>query len=245
MISAGRKDAALNPTDQTNLKELRYNLQAGKPVDEASLDLVLRIATKWDYADRLPGLDLLRCTTGAPLVAGYRDPTGRTIVEVAIEAATEGEGGKVSENCVMMALRGVANLFGSQKGREVAAAEADRVLALLERVVGLRGEGLGRQNRGVLVAAATVVLNFAVLSRKQSGSVGAERKARFLRVVEMALGESADAEVCFRGLVALGTFLYGAAGTEGVDSELVRGVMGRVQEGRVQGVGEEVLAVLR
>lgn len=245
MISAGRKDAALNPTDQTNLKELRYNLQTDRPADEASLDLVLRIATKWDYADRLPGLDLLRCMTGAPLVAGYRDSTGRTIVEVAIEAATEGEGGKVSENCVMMALRGVANLFASQKGREVAAGEADRVLALLEQVVGIRGEGLGRQNRGVLVAAATVVLNFAVLSRKKTESVGGERKARLLRVAERVLGESGDAEVCFRGLVALGTFLYGGAGTEGVDPGLVRGVMGRVEEGRVQSVGEEVLAVLR
>lgn len=243
MISSGRKDAALNPTDQTNLKELRYTLQAGKPADDVGLGLILRIATKWDYADRLPGLDLLRCTTATPLVAEYRDPAGRSIVEVAIAAATEGE--SVSENYVMMALRAVANLFGSQKGREVAVAEVDRVLALLERVVGLRGDGVGRHNRNVLVAATTVVLNYAVLSRKKSGSVAGERKARLVRVVEIVLGESSDAEVCFRGLVGMGTLLYGGVTLEGVEPGLVKGVGERVQEERVRGVVEEVLGILR
>ena len=243
MVSSGRKDAALNPTDERNLKELRYTLQAGKPVDEVALDLILRIATQWDYADRLPGLDLLRCTTGTPLVAGYRDPTGRTIVEVAIAAATEAEA--VNENCVMMALRAIANLFGSQKGREVAAAEIERVLALLERVVGLRGEGVGRHNRNVLVAASTVVLDYAVLARKKSGVVAGERKGRLVRVLERVVGESRDAEVCFRGLVALGTLLYGGVSVEGVDAGLVKGVGERVDEERVRGVVEEVLGILR
>lgn len=241
MISSGRKDAALNPTDQTNLKELRYTLQAGKPADEVGLDLILRIATRWDYTDRLPGLDLLRCATGGPLVAGYRDASGRSIVEIAIAAATEG----ASENYVMMALRAVANIFGSQKGREVAASEVDRVLGLLERVVGLGGDGLGRGNRNVLVAATTVALNYAVLGRKKSGSVGGERKGRLVRVLERVLGESSDAEVCFRGLVALGTLLYGGVSLEGVDGGLVRGVGERVREERVGGVVEEVLGILR
>ncbi|SPO07289.1 related to phospholipase a-2-activating protein [Cephalotrichum gorgonifer] len=244
MISSGRKDAALNPLDQTNLKELRYTLEGGKPVDEAGLELILRIATAWDYPDRLPGIDLLRCATPSPLVAGYKDAAGRSIVQVAIEAAAGADG--ASENYVMMALRSIANLFATQKGRDVAVSEMARVLELLERVVGIGGgEGIGRRNRNVLVAATTVALNYAVLSRKKSGLVAGEKRGRLIKVLERVLGEGADAEVCFRGLVALGTLLYGGVSGEGVDAGLVRGVMGRVGEERVKGAAEEVLGLLR
>lgn len=59
------------------------------------------------------------------------------------------------------------------------------------------------------------------------------------------LGESSDAEVCFRGLVALGTLLYGGVSLEGVEAGLVKGVGERVEEKRVKGVVEEVLNILR
>lgn len=253
MISAGRKDAALNPADQTKLKELRYTLQASKPIDDAGLELIMRIVTKWAYSDRLPGLDLLRCATPSAAVAAFRDLQGRSAIQLGIDAAlgtdldTDEAPATPNENCIMMILRAVANIFATPKGREVAASDAARVLGLLERVVGLNGPGVGRHNRNVLLAATTVVLNYAVLARKSVGAsfAKADSKKTFTRVVERIISEQTDGEVVYRALVALGTWLYGnSSGSESIDKDVVRRAIERVKEDRITGVGKEVLSLL-
>lgn len=253
MISAGRKDAALNPADQTKLKELRYTLQASKPIDDAGLELIMRIVTKWAYSDRLPGLDLLRCATPSAAVAAFRDLQGRSAIQLGIDAAlgtdldTDEAPATPNENCIMMILRAVANVFATPKGREVAASDASRVLGLLERVVGLNGPGVGRHNRNVLLAATTVVLNYAVLARKSVGAsfAKADSKKTFTRVVERIISEQTDGEVVYRALVALGTWLYGnSSGAESIDKDVVRRAIERIKEDRITGVGKEVLSLL-
>lgn len=190
MISAGRKDNALNPTEEATLKSLTDNLgkyiasvpgivpgtsAANKntlPVADEDLRLVLKLTSQWPDNDRLPGLDLLRCLATSPAVATVRDPAGNSLIDIALQAAFHPTtpGVKISENCAMMAFRVVANLFASDGGRAVALAQAEKVVDYMETLVGasdtaFQGGPVGFPgNRTVLTAVTTAAVNYAVLA---------------------------------------------------------------------------------
>lgn len=249
MVQSGRKDFALNPSQDQILKDLRVAVEKSKPIDEEGLDLVVRIVSNWPYSDRLAVLDLLRCMVPSPVVASYASETHSSILQVAITSATDTAGaGSPNENSVMMALRAVANIFVTAKGREVAAADAPAVASLLELVVGISGAGIGQSNRNVLIAATTALINYAVLTYNAKTSVGdAEVVRRLLAVLGRILETQSDAEVLYRALVALGTFTVyfkadatalGAAGWVGT-------AKAKSAETRVKDVADECLARLR
>ncbi|TDZ39724.1 Ubiquitin homeostasis protein lub1 [Colletotrichum trifolii] len=241
MVSSGRKDAALNPTEQNTLKNAKEAIEGQKPVDQAGVELAVKIVTKWPYTDRLAGLDLLRCVASSPPAAELAEGS---LLQVAISSALDApEGVSPNENSVMMALRTFANVFGSPKGQTLAAKEADAAASLLERVLGLSGQAIGQFNRNILVAATTTLINYAVLAHKEGAT---SQSKRFVAAVAKILSEQSDPEVIYRALVALGTF----ASTNKADikahggEKLIKSAVDKVSEVRVKELGREALEQL-
>lgn len=189
MISSGRKDFALNPTEEATLTRLSENLSKTIPsvpatisgtsaaptsqpltISEHDLGLVLKLVSQWPDNDRLPGLDLLRCVATSPLAAGFTDANGDSIIEIALRAAFHPSSGtKINENCAMMAFRVITNLFTTEPGRQVAHAHAEKVVDYMEALVGVsdtpfKGPVGFPRNRNVLIAVTTAALNYAVLA---------------------------------------------------------------------------------
>lgn len=235
MISAGRKDFALNPTEEATLKALTDNL--GKhitsvsgivsgtstatpksiPIADDDVLLVLKLASQWPDNDRLPGLDLLRCLVTSPNVATIRDPSGNSVIDIAFQSAFH-PSAKISENCAMMAFRVVANLFTTAEGRGVAFDHTEKVVDYMESLVGasdaaFAGGPVGfPANRNVLTAVTTTAVNYAVLAylvSKKRASVSGELSPEVLGLMANVLckivKEQSDAEVTYRALAALGT----------------------------------------
>lgn len=189
MISSGRKDFALNPTEEATLTKLSENLSKTIPsvpatisgtaaapnsqplnISEHDLGLVLKLVSQWPDNDRLPGLDLLRCVATSPLAAGFVDANGDSIIEVALRAAFHPSSGtNINENCAMMAFRVITNLFTTEAGRQVAHSHAEKVVDYMEALVGIsdtpfKGPVGFPRNRNVLIAVTTAALNYAVLA---------------------------------------------------------------------------------
>ncbi|KAL2209623.1 PFU-domain-containing protein [Sarocladium strictum] len=241
MVSSGRKDAALNPNEEALLQSLRESIEASKSIPPNSLDLVVRIVTRWSYSERLPGLDLLRCMAKDRTVASFSSPETGSVIDLAI-AASLPSGETPSENAVMMGARTIANLFVTADGRSIINSQTDKVLAFLERVSGLAPgqQAIGRFHRNLLIATTTVQVNLAVLVAKEKLLTPQQRR-RLVILAGRSLDEQTDSEVLYRGLVALGTALS-STGDEaqglGVKS-WVQGALGRSSEDRVKGVANE------
>lgn len=188
MISTGRKDFALNPTEEATLGKVTGSLAKAIPsvpatvpgaaaaastpsleFSEHEISLVLKLVQKWQDNDRLPGLDLLRCMVTSPVVAGLADPSGQTVIDTALQAAFyTSSGATINENCAMMAFRVITNLFTTAEGREVAYRQAEKVVEHMECLVGVSNTAFKGPvgfpgNRNVLVAVTTAALNYTVL----------------------------------------------------------------------------------
>lgn len=189
MISTGRKDFALNPTEEATLKRLTDSLSKTIPsvpatvadnaapasassieISEHEISLIFKLVQKWPDNDRLPGLDLLRCMVTSAQVADLTDASGQTAVDVALEAAFHPSSGmSINENCAMMAFRVIANLFTTAKGRQIAYERTEKVVDYIECLVGLsdtafKGPVGFPGNRNVLMAVTTAALNYSALS---------------------------------------------------------------------------------
>lgn len=241
MVSSGRKDAALNPGQESVLQELRQALEANKPPPPKSIDLIVRVVTVWPYSDRLAGLDALRCMAKYHVAAQYSTEAHESLIDVAIKSSLP-EGEKPNENAIMMGARTIANLFMSADGRSAASAQTDSILGFLERVTGAQGgEAIGKFNRNVLVAISTVAVNLSVLVSRENLLAPAQRR-RLVGILGAILPEQADSEVLYRSLVALGTLLSAGAGpaTEGLDIKTwVQSASDNGAEERVKQVARE------
>lgn len=187
MISSGRKDFALNPTEEATLKRLIENLCKTIPslpgtipgtasaaasqqvtVTEHDLGLVQKLVSQWPDNDRLPGLDLLRCIATSSVGAEFVDPSGGSVIDVAFRAAFHPNDGKIIENYAMMAFRVVTNLFTTEQGRQLAYQNVEKVVDYAECLVGIsdtvfKGPVGFPGNRNVLIAVTTAALNYSVL----------------------------------------------------------------------------------
>lgn len=189
MISSGRKDFALNPTEEATLHRLTENLGKTIPgvpasvpgtaaaatsqplsISEHDLGLVLKLVSQWPDNDRLPGLDLLRCMATSPLAASFTDSSGNSIIDIALRAAFHpSSGSRINENCAMMAFRVITNLFTTEQGRQIAHTHAEKVVDYMEALVGIsdtpfKGPVGFPSNRNVLVAVVTAALDYSVLA---------------------------------------------------------------------------------
>ncbi|RSL76342.1 hypothetical protein CEP51_010043 [Fusarium floridanum] len=241
MVSSGRKDAALNPSDESVLNDLRSALESSRPVPQSALPLLVRILTQWPYSDRLAGLDLLRCVAKYPLAAQFSDPEVGSLVDLAIAAALP-DGEKPSDNASMMGLRTLANMFSSANGRSIISAQSDKAIALLERIVGVSTDPIGPYNRNVLIATTTAAINLSVLVHRER-LLTPDQRRRLAVVLGAILSRDGqtDSEVLYRALVALGTLLSASkAEIKGLGVKgWIRGAASGNVEDRVKAVAAE------
>lgn len=232
------------------MNELRQSLESKKAVaDECTVDLLVMMCTRWDYASRLAPLDVLRCAATSPIVAKYTNPTYGNIVKVANTAALDGvpDGSQPNENLAMMALRTIVNLFSTSEGREVLSSEASTAAGLVERILGTQGSpAIGAFNRNLMVALSTVCLNYSVLASKQNNSVPRDVQIRLMKAAAHVLENQTDSEVMFRAVVAAGTLVtvVGKADSKVLDSPVAM-AKDRSTDHRVKEVAGECLALLR
>ncbi|KAJ6442384.1 LOW QUALITY PROTEIN: polyubiquitin binding protein (Doa1/Ufd3) [Purpureocillium lavendulum] len=206
MVASGRKDAALNPGEESVLQSLRQALESSKPIPTQALGLVARIVTQWPYADRLPGLDVLRCIAKYPAAADYADPQHGTLLDMAISSSVPSDS-LANENAAMMGARTLTNLFSSANGRSLVSSHADQAISFLERLAGVKGgDAIGPMNRNIRIAISTSALNLSVLVHREK-LLSAEQRRRVLVLMARMLAHDADSEVLYRGTVALGTVL--------------------------------------
>ncbi|KAJ3564144.1 hypothetical protein NPX13_g7948 [Xylaria arbuscula] len=254
IVASGRKGISLNPSAQNAIETLKSILESQKPItDEFTISLVVMMCTQWDYTDRVAPLDLLRCIATSPSTAKFRSPGDESsIVKIAISAALEGvpDGSEPNENCVMMVLRTIVNLFKTAEGRKLLAQppEISAVISFISRVVGLRGQSpIGPFNRNLLIALTTVFINYAVLASKQLGSISTDNQARLISPLALVLQKQTDSEVIYRALVAAGTLItaIGKAAPEARSlSSSIKAAKDKVSETRVQTVASECLSLL-
>ncbi|KAI2627184.1 phospholipase A-2-activating protein [Xylaria nigripes] len=254
LVAAGRKDISLNPSAQNVLAVLKQALESQKPVtDELTITLIVMMCTQWDYADRVAPLDLLRCIATSTATAKFRPPPEpNSAVQIAISAVLEGvpDGSEPNENCAMMALRTIANLFKTTEGRKLLAesSQTSAALSFLCRVVGMRGQvPIGPFNRNILVAWTTVAINYSVLASKQLGSISTDNQTRLMSALALVLQKQTDSEVIYRALVAVGTLItvIGKAAPEAKSlSSSIQSAKDRVSEARVQTIAKECLSLL-
>ncbi|KAG9254090.1 WD40-repeat-containing domain protein [Emericellopsis atlantica] len=246
MVSCGRKDAALNPTEQQTLQALQEALAASKPPPPQSTDLIVRVVTEWPYTDRLAGLDALRCMAKYRIVAQYSTAEYPSLIHLAIAASLPAEE-TPNENAVMMAARTIANIFATADGRSAASSHTDAALAFLERVTGVQGaEAIGKHNRNVLIALSTVALNFAVLVARENLLTPQQRRRLFV-IFGAVIADQTDSEVLYRTLVGLGTLLMTSPelATGSDVKKWVQGASDRGSEDRVKQVAADVAKVIR
>ncbi|TGO52626.1 hypothetical protein BOTNAR_0318g00050 [Botryotinia narcissicola] len=202
LINDGQKGVSLNPEELEVLQTLRKHLESTGATNTSQsvsggLDLAIKLSTHWPYKDRLAGLDLLRLLAIAPETATFRTNYGQSIIDVFSQAALESS--PPSENHVMMAVRGFANLFDSTEGRQLATDNFNKVHDLIKIAIQTS------TNRNLLVAATTVYINYAVLFTETDPDF--EQVLVVLDTVTSILKTQVDSEVIYRGLVALGTLL--------------------------------------
>ncbi|KAI0111136.1 ubiquitin homeostasis protein lub1 [Nemania sp. FL0031] len=252
LVAAGRKGISLNPSSQSTLEALKQALESNNPVtDDLTISLVVMMCTQWDYSDRLAPLDLLRCIATSPATARFRSGENSP-VKIAISAALEDipDGSQPNENCTMMALRTIANLFKTADGRKLLAqpSEASAAISFIGRVVGIRGQpAIGPFNRNLLLALTTVAINYAVLASKQLGSISTDNQIRLTSSLALVLQKQTDPEVIYRALVAVGTLItvIGKAAPEARSlSSSIKSAKERVSEARVQTIANECLSLL-
>ena len=248
-LESGQQDTAIPPEELASLKSLRAALEAvparANDVTPSHVAIVEKIITRWTGPDKLAGLDLVRCMAISPLVTGH--PAG--IVKAVSDAALDGDdgNGKVLDNCAMMAVRTVANLFVTDNGRRAAAAQMDYIAMLLNRVLGLGGKpALGRSNRNMQLAMTTALVNLSVFGLRSTGLRPVAR-AQVMTMLKTVLldEEQTDEEVVFRALVALGTLIAGGAVADRGTGEVieVRGWVDKVKQ-RMAATDERVMKVV-
>lgn len=284
MISSGRKDYALNPTEEAALKRLTEALgksiqsipttvagtaavATSQPitVSEFDISLILKLVTQWPDNDRLPGLDLLRCMVTSPEVISGLNASGKTVVDVALQAAFHpSSGANISENCAMMAFRTIANSFTTEEGRLAAYQQTEKVVDYMECLVGVsdtafKGPVGFPGNRNVLVAATTAAVNYAVLayliSKKKillgdgTDIVTPEVFGLLANVLCKTVKQQSDPEVSYRALAALGTLA--AAGyaevmkSFGADETIRAASKDKSAEQRIRAIASECLGLLQ
>ncbi|KAA8572585.1 hypothetical protein EYC84_003187 [Monilinia fructicola] len=202
LITNGQKDISLNSDELDILQQLRKHLESSGATKtsqsvKGGLDLAIKLSTHWPYKDRLAGLDLLRLLAIAPETATFRSSGGWSIIDVFSQASLEVS--PPSENHIMMAVRGFANLFDSSEGRQLAADSFDKVHVFIKTAIKTS------TNRNLLVAASTVYINYAVLFTEKEPDF--EQVLAVLDTVTAILKTQVDSEVVYRGLVSLGTLL--------------------------------------
>ncbi len=244
----------LSSSELSTLEELVKHISAAGSTAtsqnvKGGLELAIKIATKWTYKSRLPGLDLLRLLAVAPNSATCETPGGLNFIDVLDNSVSDED--RPAENNVMLAIRAFVNLFGSAEGRKLAIAEFDKIFYIA--ATSLKSE---TTNRNLVVAVATLGINYAVLltssdEHKPDEAEAFEFCTQWLDLLAGVLKQQKDSEVLFRALVAVGTFLDFSSFAKAAAKEVfgmeaaVQSAFNKAIDPRVKVVGKEVLELLK
>ncbi|KAI4719113.1 PFU-domain-containing protein [Aureobasidium sp. EXF-10727] len=199
-------DLALSPDELQALDNLVKQLQTSPkdPKPQADqLSAVLKIATQWPSANRLPGIDLLRLSAVAPSFAMHTSGGEGTIVETLAKSGVF-DANTDKPNNTMLAVRVLANIFMTEEGRLVAD-------GCFEDVISSTQPFSTTSNKNLATAIATLYINYAVLLTSNAPSSESKtREQRAAAVVNAALNiikPDGDSEAVYRALVAVGTLM--------------------------------------
>jgi phospholipase A-2-activating protein len=210
LVADGAKDIALNPSEMETVVALCSQLESSQqlkasPEVEAGVPLILKVATTWPAANRLPGLDILRLLAAAVPFTASAEYQDENVVSGVISSGVF-EAPLVVNNA-MLAMRTFANLFETTEGRDLAMNSFDQILAGVKLALASSGDS---PNRNLTIAITTLYINFAVYltsdGRDQS-SESAERGLVLLEELVRIIAGEKDSEAVYRALVALGTLV--------------------------------------
>ena len=253
LIDEGSKDVAMSEMQMEQVRGLIRQLDQNSlatsqlnSADKSGLDVVIAIATVWPPAQRLPGLDLLRVLASAiPAVAEWKSSSGESIVE-SLESSGVFED-KDRSNNIMLAIRAIANLFETEKGRVLADTKFEKIHSLA------KSASVGSTNRNLIIALSTLYINYAVLCTSPSHSALPSSIDRGLILMDdlvKIIADNSDSEAIYRSLVAIGTFLTLGEEVQMAAKEVyqienvVRKAESGIKEPRIKSVVAEIRGLL-
>ena len=199
-VKEGSSELLLDAKEIAALDALRKPLEKAlsKPASNTAfangLPPVLKIVSSWPSAFRLPVLDLVRLLVASSLEFASEPK----VLEILLSSGFEDLD---RPNNIMLAIRGLGNLFEIESGRDQLAAKFDQVYS---RVKGF----ISSENKNLLIAIATLYVNYAVLFTKQAAkSSTADRSLSLADDLTQMIKKSTDSEATYRSLVAIGTLL--------------------------------------
>ena len=209
LADEGYTDAVLPKTNLIDLERMTSALEtglSGGPTSNEDLiagtELVLRILTIWPPAHRLPFIDLIRLLAAAtPALAEYHSPEFASMIDV---LATHGFEDRDRENNIMLAVRAFGNLFETTPGRHLAEKEFHQIHTLVKT------SSANTTNRNLIIAIATLYLNYAVLlASAPHSSLPSSIDSGLVLLDDLTslVSIATDSEAVYRGLVAVGTLL--------------------------------------
>ncbi|KAJ0427006.1 PUL domain-containing protein [Aspergillus carlsbadensis] len=210
LVSDGSKDLSLSPSELDTLISLCNELESSNtlkdsPAVEAGVNLLLKLATAWPAANRLPGLDLLRLFAAATPLTATADYGGKDLITKLEEGGVFKP--PINVNNAMLSVRMLANLFETDAGRNLVIDRFDQVIAAVKS--SLVNGGVA-PNRNLTIAVATLYINIAVYSTsegRQSSLESGQRGLVLLEELTRVLSKEKDSEAVYRCLVALGTLV--------------------------------------
>ncbi|CAD0091551.1 unnamed protein product [Aureobasidium mustum] len=184
------------------IKQLQTNPKDPKPQAD-QIAAVLKVATQWPSANRLPGIDLLRLSAITPTFVMHTSGGEGTIVDTLTKSGVF-EANTDKPNNTMLAVRVLANLFMTEEGRLVAD-------GCFEDIISSTQSFSSTSNKNLATAMATLYINYAVLLTSNApSSESRTREQRAAAVVNAALNivkSDGDSEAVYRALVAVGTLM--------------------------------------
>ena len=281
LLEQGQKDLALNPSDESSLYSTIGQLEkdispppntattskanAKASYTDTSIDIIMKIATRWSPEMRLPGLDLLRilAALSPTLVTHTRcssASSSATLIDHLSSSGVFDPDGSI--NNTMLATRILANLFKTETGRTLMGSTFEQVHTLVQPLI-LRAPSIVGANRNLTVALATLYINYAVFlssnandstetgakAQKDSSNSNDDKPLILLDdLVKLINAEKAmDREALYRALVAIGTLLtlgneYREAARElmGLDGALEKAVAKGENEKRIERIVDEI-----
>ncbi|KAL2839907.1 PUL domain-containing protein [Aspergillus pseudoustus] len=210
LVLDGSKDLSLSPSELETLTSLCSELESSNtlkvsPAVEAGVNLLLKVATAWPVANRLPGLDLLRLFAAATPVTATADYGGKDLITKLQEGGVFER--PINVNNAMLSVRMLANLFETGAGRRLVIDRFDQVVTAVKSIL---VNGGAAPNRNLTVAVATLYINIAVYSTsegRQSSLESGQRGLVLLEDLTRVLSAEKDSEAVYRSLVALGTLV--------------------------------------
>ncbi|CAG8931837.1 unnamed protein product [Penicillium salamii] len=256
LVSDGSKELALSPAEMETVVALCGQLESTQqlkdsPEVEAGVPLILKVATTWPAANRIPGLDILRLLAGASSFTAKAEYDDKNVVSGVISSGVFDS--PLNVNNAMLAMRTFANLFETVDGRDLAIRSFDQILAGVKSALANSGAS---PNRNLEIAITTLYINFTVyLTSEDRGQTpeSSERGLVLLEELARVVAAEKDSEAVYRALVALGTLVTGLG--EEVKSAAkevyeIQSVLARVsasgpgKEPRIKGVIGEIRNVL-